>query len=226
MKPHMVLILASPRAGGNSDTAARALAEGASTAGAECTELRLREHTYQHCVECDACMRTGTCRIQDDFQNLRELTLAADILVFATPVFFMTVSAIGKSFIDRYQSLWAKKYVCKDPVQRNVRPKGAVLSVGGSRSTRMFDSIDLTMKYYFDVLEVDHLLNICINEADARGAVTAQPGIMHQLREVGKNLVHCNDRTKRTVKLSANAPGITRGETNKQQNMDAGSSPA
>jgi multimeric flavodoxin WrbA len=54
---------------------------------------------------CDACMahrqREGECRIEDAFQELRDLWVGADVVLYAFPVYHMSIPAQLKAFIDR-----------------------------------------------------------------------------------------------------------------------------
>src|SRR3990170_8115852 len=104
-------ISASPRLKGNSDLLLRQALAGAESAGAEVEYVRLAELKISPCIECNACYKTGRCVIEDDYQQLMQKVIDADRLIFATPIFFMTVSAQAKLFIDRCQCLWANKYI-------------------------------------------------------------------------------------------------------------------
>lgn len=54
---------------------------------------------------CDACMAhrqlEGECRIEDGFQEIRDQWVAADIVLYAFPVYHMGIPAQLKAFIDR-----------------------------------------------------------------------------------------------------------------------------
>ncbi len=89
---------------------------GASSAGAEAEYLRLCKFDISPCSSCGACYATGECPVQDDFSVVLGKILAADRLIFATPIFFMSVCAQAKILIDRCQCLWAAKYILKRPV--------------------------------------------------------------------------------------------------------------
>lgn len=71
------------------------------------TELiLLREKNVQQCTGCDACYGTGKpCHINDDFAQIAEKLLKADLIVLATPNYFENVSGMMKTFIDRTDAL-------------------------------------------------------------------------------------------------------------------------
>lgn len=191
----MVGISASPRADGNSDLLLRQALAAAESAGAKVEYISLRDKTIAPCVECSACYKSGRCKVDDDYQSISEKMLAADRLIIATPIFFMTVSAQCKLLIDRCQCLWAHKYVLKKPlIASGPRDRRAmVIAVGGTRSTKMFDSIRLTMTYFFDVLDMRYVANLFVNKVDTAGAVLKHPTAMKQAERLGRELVLTTD---------------------------------
>jgi len=182
---------ASPRRDGNSDLLLSEALAGAASAGAATEHLRLVDFTVAPCVECNACLRTGACRVEDDFRAILAKMLAADRIVFATPVFFMGVAAQGKLLIDRCQCLWARKYVLKQPLPEGSPPdrRALVIAVGGSKSVKMFDSVRLTMKYWFDALGAAYVASLFVNQVDERGAVRRHCRALEEARRLGRELV-------------------------------------
>ena len=183
-------ISTSPRAGGNTDLLLKGALRGAESVGATPEYLTLRDYTFSPCVECNHCYRTGVCRIDDEFQEVFGKMLEADRIVFATPVFFMTVPAQAKMLIDRCQCLWSRKYVLKEPLwptgERDRR--ALVIAVGGSTSKKMFESVRLTMRYYLDVLDVKYFANLFVNRVDARGDILKHPTAVREAFHLGSAL--------------------------------------
>jgi len=181
----------SPRPKGNSDLLLREALAAAEEAGAQTEYVSLAGLSIAACRECNACYRTGKCRWDDDYQAVMAKMLEADRIVFATPIFFMSVCAQGKLLIDRCQCLWSGKYVLKQPLfepgSRDRR--GMVIAVGGSRSKKMFESVEMTMKYFFDVLEVAYVSNLFANHIDAKGDVLKHPTAMQEARRLATELV-------------------------------------
>ncbi|MBL7140037.1 MAG: flavodoxin family protein [Planctomycetes bacterium] len=172
MSLHVLGISSSPRARSNSDALLGEALRGAETGGARTEHVRLSDLAIAPCRACEACAKTGECVIRDDFQPLLAKLLQADRLVFATPVHFMGVASQGKVFIDRCQSLWSRKYRMKRPLFAEDRDRRAlVIAVGGSKVERMFDGIRLTMRYWFDTLEMGYFANLFVQCVDAAGTV-------------------------------------------------------
>jgi multimeric flavodoxin WrbA len=184
-------ISSSPRIEGNSDLLLRQALAGAADADAETEYVRLAELNIAPCIECNSCYKTGRCKIQDDYQILYSKLLETDHLIFATPVFFMTVSAQAKLLIDRCQCLWAHKYVLKKPIAQTAgRDRRAmVIAVGGTKSKKMFESIRLTFKYYLDVLDMHYAANLFVNQVDERGQIKKNTAALEQAFRLGRELV-------------------------------------
>lgn len=183
-------ISAGPRVNGNSDLLLHQALAGAESTGAQIEYLRLSDFKIAPCTECNSCYKTGSCIVEDDYQLLSAKMLDADRLIFATPIFFMTVCAQAKILIDRCQCLWAHKYVLKKPLINTAgRDRRAmVIAVGGSKSKKMFDSIRLTMKYYFDVLDMNYAANLFVNKMEEPGQVKKHPSAMKQAFRLGHQL--------------------------------------
>ena len=208
-------ISSSPRCGGNSDALLREALAGAGAAGANVEYLSLRGLSLSPCVECNSCARTGLCRIDDDFQPVFARMVDADRLIFATPVFFMAVCSQGKLLIDRCQCLWARKYILKKPLYDEPRDRRAmVIAVGGSRSRKMFDAVGLTMKYWFDALEMHWASNLYVNGVDEAGSVKQHPLALQEARRLGAALVAAGPPPAKpeTVGIFTDAPSLPAGE--------------
>lgn len=204
-------ISTSPRERGNTDLLLREALRGAEAAGAAMEYVTLRGLSISPCVECYACARTGACRIQDDFQQVLAKIVEADRLIFATPVFFMAVAAQAKLLIDRCQCLWSRKYLLKQPLfPGGGRDRRAmVIAVGGSKSKKMFECVRLTMKYWFDVLEIHSFANLFVNQVDGRGDILKHPQAMAEAFRLGGLLAAAEapmPDAPLTVELSAAPP--------------------
>lgn len=184
-------ISTSPRLKGNSDLLLREALTGAESAGARAEYLRIADLNIAPCAECNSCYSTGRCRVQDDYQQVLQKMLDADRLIFATPVFFATVCTQAKMLIDRGQCLWANKYVLKKPLfEHGPRDRRAlVIAVGGSKSKKQFESIRLTMRSYFDALDVKYVASLFVNRVDVRGAIKKHPSALQEAFRLGKELV-------------------------------------
>ena len=105
MKPikSVLILTASPRKNGNSTILALKAAEGVNTAGGKADVQPIGNLKIAPCNACDLC-RTNSeagCVINDDMQTLYKKIEDAQGIIFATPVYWFSVSAQMKCFIDR-----------------------------------------------------------------------------------------------------------------------------
>ena len=183
-------ISTSPRENSNSDMLLRQALSGASSAGAEAEYLRLCKFNISPCLECGACYGTGECPVQDDFSVVLGKMLAADRIVFATPIFFMSVCAQAKILIDRCQCLWATKYILKRPVvgPRETSRLAMVIAVGGKKGGKAFDCIRLMMKYYLDTVDMGYFANLFVSNTDEAGKIADNADAIEEAVRLGKEL--------------------------------------
>lgn len=104
-KLKIVAIYGSPRRNGNTATPLQHAVKGARQEGVRVDEIVLRDYKISPCLEIYNCIKTGECAIRDEFPVILEKMEACDGIMLASPIFFYTVSAQTKIFMDRCQSL-------------------------------------------------------------------------------------------------------------------------
>ena len=186
--PDIIAIYGSPRKKGNTATLLKEAVAGARQAGVQVEEIFLRDLKMSPCLEIYGCKKDGKCVIQDDFGDVRDRILKAKGLMLASPVFFYTVSAHTKILMDRCQSLWVKKHwVDGLPLtSRNHKRKGLFISVGATRGKKLFDGILLTIRYFFDVLDMRLETSLLYRELDAESDVLDHPAYLTEARQAGE----------------------------------------
>jgi putative NADPH-quinone reductase len=101
----VLALYGSPRPAGNTSFLLNSFIKGAEAEGATCEVVDVYKLNIQPCTGCLRCNILKRCSItQDDFAVLREKILAADVLVFASPVYFHHVTAPLKAVLDRFRS--------------------------------------------------------------------------------------------------------------------------
>ena len=187
-QPKIIAIYGSPRRKGNTATLLKKVIEGARDSGAEVEEIILRDLKISPCLEIYGCLKAGECAIKDDFQMVRDKILHAQGLILASPVFFYTVSSHTKMLMDRFQSLWVKKYwVDKIPgdKQTNNR-KGLFISVGATKGKKLFDGMLLSIRYFFDVLDMELWKALLYRQLDFQDDVLKHPEYLEETYTAGK----------------------------------------
>jgi multimeric flavodoxin WrbA len=183
-------VFGSPRRGGNTDLLLEEALKGAAEGGAQVEQVHLSEKKITSCTECLSCFKDGVCIIPDDMQSLYPRLLDADIVIFASPVFFYGVTGWAKAMVDRCQALWARKYVLHDPaLDKKRRRKGFFIAVGGTKGQRMFEGAVLTVRYFFDAFDTAYTGDLLFRGVDAGGDILKTPDALTQAFTAGSKLV-------------------------------------
>lgn len=114
MAKNILIISTSPRRGGNSDTLADAFYKGASEAGHSVEKICLYDKTIGFCRGCLSCQNTQKCIIDDDASVIVKKMLTADVIVFATPVYYYEMSGQMKTLLDRSNPLYPSDYAFRE----------------------------------------------------------------------------------------------------------------
>ncbi len=114
MAKKVILVSSTPRKNGNSEVLAEEFARGAREAGNETEMIRVRDFDLKFCVGCLSCQSHDRCVLQDGMNELYERFQQADVLVFATPVYYYAVSGQLKTFLDRLNPLYPRENRFRD----------------------------------------------------------------------------------------------------------------
>jgi len=101
--------MCSPRKGGNTEILLEEALSGAGERGAETEMVRVAHMKIMPCDGCASCIKTLECHIEDDMQETYPKVVAADGIIFATPVYFLNVTAQAKIFIDRLYPIYRQQ---------------------------------------------------------------------------------------------------------------------
>lgn len=88
MKKKLLMLLSSPRKGGNSDLLCDQFLLGAQEAGNQVEKIFLKDKKIGYCTGCGSCYNSHKCVQKDDMTEILEKMIAADVIVMATPIYF------------------------------------------------------------------------------------------------------------------------------------------
>lgn len=114
MSKKVLVISTSLRQHSNSHLLAQQFAQGAQAAGHQVEMISLREKDLRFCNGCMACLKAPLCVIQDDANPIVEQMGAADVLCFATPVYYYEMSGQMKTLLDRANPLYSTDYAFRE----------------------------------------------------------------------------------------------------------------
>jgi multimeric flavodoxin WrbA len=164
--------------------------EGALDTGARVEKIMLRDLKITPCLEIYGCKSGGECAIRDDFQEVRDKFLSAQGIMLASPIFFYAVSGHTKALMDRFQSLWVKKHWIDNipPGKPAYTKKGLFISVGATRGKKLFEGATLSVRYFFDVLDISLFKTLTYRQIDLEGDIEKHPEYIREAYDAGKAL--------------------------------------
>jgi multimeric flavodoxin WrbA len=186
----ILALYGSPRKRGNTSVLLQRAVRGAQDGGASVEEIFLRDLSISPCLEIYACRKTGRCGIRDDFDPLRDKLLSCDALMLASPIFFYSVSAHTKIFMDRCQEFWSKKYLI-DQARFGLRTptrKALFVSAGATRGGKLFEGTLLSMRYFLDTLDMELWESLLYRGLDGPSDVLEHPEYTEETYRTGKEL--------------------------------------
>lgn len=185
---HKVLgIYGSPRVGGNTDRLLDKVLEGAREAGSSVRAVYARDLEMSGCTECGGCDKTGVCVIKDDMQSIYPMLEEADIIHFASPIFFYGVTAQAKALIDRAQAMWCRRLLTKPPDRMKSLDsgKGYLIAAGATKGQKLFLGVELTAKYFFDALDMSYHGGLLVRGIEKASDAEKQPDLFAQAHRLG-----------------------------------------
>ena len=152
---NILILLGSPRKGGNTDLLVEAFVKGASQ----------KHHVEVNpCMGCNACFKSkdNICAQKDDMSLIYEKMNQADILVIASPVYFYGLSAQLKTVIDR----------CHNPIRDTFRiKKMALLLVGAATLPELFDSIFVQYQLCLNFFKLEDAGRVLVRGVKDKGDI-------------------------------------------------------
>ncbi len=110
----VIVISTSLRVGSNSDMLTDKFIEGAQAAGNEVEKITLSGKSIGFCKGCLACQKLGKCVIDDDANAIMQKVLEADVVCWATPIYYYEMSGQMKVLIDRMNAMYSLDYKFRD----------------------------------------------------------------------------------------------------------------
>lgn len=105
---NIVVLSGSPRKGANTDTMVEAFAETAREGGNTVEVVRVTSKKIAGCLGCQyRFAHGGVCVQKDDMANVIESLKDADMVVFASPIYWFDITAQEKAAIDRLYAFGA-----------------------------------------------------------------------------------------------------------------------
>ena len=114
MAKKVIIISTSLRGNSNSEILAKECEKGARDAGHNVEFLSLRGKDIRFCRGCLSCQKTGSCVLKDDVPEIMAKVKEAEVVVFATPIYYYEMSGQMKTLLDRLNPLYNSDYRFRD----------------------------------------------------------------------------------------------------------------
>ena len=130
----IVVLQGSPNVSGSTAILVEEFSRGACTAGHSVMRIDVDRANIAPCTGCVACGYEGPCAQHDGMDDVRKEILSADMVVFATPLYYYGMTAQLKTVIDRFCSANASI--------TSRRMKAALLAVAWNADDWTFDALE------------------------------------------------------------------------------------
>ncbi len=180
MSKNILVISTSPRKGGNSETLADEFVKGARISGHNVEKICLYDKTINFCKGCLACQKTKRCIIHDDADIIAQKMLTADVIAFATPIYYYEMCGQMKTMLDRANPLYTSDYSFRDIY---------LLTAAADEEESAMDGAIKGLQGWIACFEKANLAGIVHGVgADHMGAMKKLTSIMQKAFEMGKSI--------------------------------------
>lgn len=110
MNKNVLVISSTLRKNGNSEILALEFLKGAKDNGNNVEFVSLQDKEIKFCKGCLACQKLGECVIKDDSNDIVKKMKNADVIAFATPIYYYELSGQLKTLLDRGNPMYGSDY--------------------------------------------------------------------------------------------------------------------
>ncbi|OPY50989.1 MAG: Iron-sulfur flavoprotein [Methanosaeta sp. PtaU1.Bin112] len=177
----VLTVLASPRKGGNTEILVDEMLKGAQQKGHITEKVHLYDCEILPCLDCRGCKRASsgyTCSLSDGMREIYARLEEADIIIFATPVYWYGPTAKMKLLIDRLRPYIASRKLAGK--------KGLVISPseeGASCCGPLLQMFAMSFDY-LGMVNAGSLLA----KAYEKGEIKKSPEELERAKEMGRSL--------------------------------------
>ena len=163
---------------GSSNMLADEFIRGAKEGGHKITEFDVFRADIRSCIGCGHCGMNGPCVQKDDYENtLKGLIKAADMIVFAMPVYYYNWPAQLKAVVDRFYSYTTEL--------TNMKKKTALISVAWDNTDTAFAVVDAYYRQLCSYMDFQDL-GMVLGKGCGTPDMTRQSQYMKDAYELGR----------------------------------------
>jgi len=178
-------IVGSPRKNGNTNILVQQVLDGAAEAGAETRNFFLNEMDYKGCQGCNYCKANDKCKLEDDLVELFDELLAADGVVFGSPIYFGQFTGQMRLFLDRCYSLINADFSSRVPAGKKAVIIGTQGAPDAAAFKGVFEEFAGQISNFMGMEVKDTIVGVGYH---APGEVKGDSGLMEKAKNTGLNL--------------------------------------
>ena len=148
----------------------------------------LRDLKLQPCISCGNCHKKGVCIFQDDMWSIYEDLQKSTALVIASPIYFASITAQLKAFIDRAQPFWARKYLLQEE-NMPITDQAFFIAAGAIDTDKYFKNAQLVIKTLLMNLDIPYTGDFFLSGVDCKGEVFEKSGVLEKVEEKGSQFI-------------------------------------
>ena len=176
----VLIISTSLRMNSNSDILAKECERGARDAGLDVEYVSLKGKEIKYCIGCLSCQKTNKCVLKDDVADIMAKVKEAEVIVYATPIYYYEMSVQMKTLLDRLNPLYTSDYNFRDIY---------MIATAADDSDATFDKAYSGLSGWVDCFEKASLKGIVTGGGiDEAGSVNNFVDIKNKAYELGRGL--------------------------------------
>lgn len=184
----VVVLLGSPRKKGNSTVLAEAIVRGVEAGGGKAETIYLNGLNIKPCQGCYACKKKedSGCAVDDDMQGVYPKLIESDAWIIASPVYWFTMTAQIKLFMDRCFALFSDDLE-KSPLAN----KRIAIAMSYGDADPFVSGCVNALRSFQDAFRYvgAKIVGMVYGSADEPGEIASNTELMNQAEELGKELV-------------------------------------
>lgn len=176
----VLIISTSLRTNSNSDILARECEKGARDVGLDTKYISLKGKDIKYCIGCLSCQKTGKCVLKDDVADIMAKVKEAEVIVYATPIYYYEMCGQMKTLLDRLNPLYSSDYNFRDIY---------LIATAADDGDATFDKAYSGLQGWVDCFEKASLRGkVVAGGIDEAGSVNNFVDIKHKAYELGRGL--------------------------------------
>jgi multimeric flavodoxin WrbA len=181
---NIVILTGSPRKDGNSNALVNAFSTSLIKQGHEVFTYDCAVNEHKGCIGCETCFKIPSqpCSQDPQYTLIANKLIQADVLVFATPLYFFSFTSQLKKVIDQIYCLY------KSPVKSKIK-EAYLIAIGNTDDINDFIPIQQQYKHIIDLYNWHNLGVFFATDLGKRGDVS-QTNYLTKISKIGEDLLN------------------------------------